>query len=278
VPPEDLSGAIGLSSAQWNLGRVIGPAVAGIVIGADRYAWALGVNAASFLAVVAVLLTLTLPPPAPHGGESLRHAIAQGMRFVRADGGLRVSVGAMCVNTLLAAPFIALVPAMAQEVFDRSPSATSLLVTAQGIGAVAMGLALGSLDSRFGARRLMIAMMAGLPPALIAYAYAPHLFLSALTLVAVGALYLGALSTFTTIAQRRAPASLRGRVLAVNNVVLGSLYPLGAICQGRIADSIGLRATTAGAAVLMAGTMLVTRAARPGITAAIDAPAASVRA
>src|SRR5204863_2759219 len=64
VPVEDLPGAIALSSAQYNLGRVVGPALAGIVIAIGGYTWAEGVNAVSFLAVVAVLLTLTLPPPA----------------------------------------------------------------------------------------------------------------------------------------------------------------------------------------------------------------------
>ena len=68
------------------------------------------------------------------------------------------------------------------------------------------------------------------------------LALSALALFFVGALYLGALSTFSTIAQFRAPAAIRGRVLAVNTMILGSLYPLGAVVQGKIADNIGLRA------------------------------------
>ena len=105
------------------------------------------------------------------------------------------------------------------------------------------------------------------------YAYAPVLPLSALALFFVGAFYLGALSSFFTISQLRAPANLRGRVLAVNNIILGSLYPLGAVVQGKIADSIGLRATTAGAAVLMAATLLSVRLARPGIARGDRSPA-----
>ncbi len=93
----------------------------------------------------------------------------------------------------------------------------------------------------------------------------------------VGALYLGALSSFTTIAQLRAPASIRGRVVAVHTVILGSLYPLGAVVQGKIADVIGLRATTIGAAVLMLLTLVVVRVLRPGITAALDPPIGNAR-
>jgi MFS family permease len=273
VPTEDLASAVALSSAQFNLGRVVGPALAGIVIAAGGYAWALGFNAASFLAVVAVLLTLHLPKPTPPPeGETLWQSMFVGARYVRNDRGIRVSVSAMCVNTLLAAPFIALVPAMAEKVFDAGARGTSILVTAQGIGAVLMGFALGTLTTRFGIRRVVVSMLTLLPPALVLYAYAPVLAASAITLFFVGALYLGALSSFFTVAQLRAPAHLRGRVLAVNNVILGSLYPLGAVVQGRVADAIGLRATTAGAAIVMAAVLLVARVARPGITRAIDEP------
>jgi MFS family permease len=274
VPEEVIPGAVALSSAQYNLGRVIGPALAGIVIGTDRFAAAEAVNAVSFLAVVAVLLTLTLPAPAAHANEDgVFRSIAEGFRFVRREPGLRVNIQAMCLNTFLAAPFIALIPAMAGEVFHVSYG-TAVLVTAQGIGAVAMALMLGPLVSRFRPRPVLLTMMGLLPPALAAYAVAPDLALSALAIVVVGAVYLGALSSFTTIAQLRAPANIRGRVLSVHTVVLGALYPLGAVLQGRIADSIGLRATTFGAAALMAASLLVVRVVRPGITGAIDKPVA----
>ena len=178
--------------------------------------------------MVFVLTTIRIPPPTPPPeGETLWRSMAVGARFVRADRGLRVSVAAMCINTLLAAPFIALVPAMAEKVFDAGPRGTSILVTAQGIGAVSMGIALGALTTAFGIRRVVSAMLVLLPPSLVVYAYAPALPFSALALLFVGAFYLGALSSFFTISQLRAPANLRGRVLAVNNIILGSLYPLG---------------------------------------------------
>ena len=272
VPVEDLPGAIALSSAQFNLGRVIGPVLAGVVISIGGFAWAEAANAASFLAVVAVLLTLTLPGPTGRRDEQLLRSIIDGFRFVRREHGLRVTAIAMVVNTALAAPFIALIPAMAENVLDTGKAGTSILVTAQGIGAVTMALALGALMQRWGARRVLVRVMAGLPPALALYAVAPSLATSALALLVVGAFYLGALSTFTTIAQLRAPPAIRGRVVAVYMVILGSLYPAGAIVQGKIADHVGLRATTFGAAAIMAGVLVVVRAVRPGITAPIDEP------
>ena len=273
VPVEDLPGAIALSSAQYNLGRVFGPALAGVVIALGGYAWAEAVNAASFFAVIAVLLTLSLPKPGVHAREQkFFRSIAEGFRFVRRERGLRVNAAAMCLNTFLAAPFIALIPAMAQKVLHDGAAGTSVLIVSQGIGAVSMALLLGALVQRYGPRRLLLGLMAALPPALAAYAYAPNLALSALALLVVGALYLGALSTFSTIAQLRAPVNIRGRVVAVNTMILGSLYPLGAVIQGKIADGIGLRATTFGASAVMAAALIGARLARPGVTSALDTP------
>jgi MFS family permease len=217
------------------------------------------------------MLTITLPPPSPKArGERFFRSIADGFRFVRREPGLRVTALAMCLNTFLAAPFIALVPAMALEVLRSGSAGTAVLITAQGIGAVLMAFSLGSLVERHGARRVLVTLMSALPIALGFYGGAPNLELSALALFAVGTIYLGTLSSFTTIAQLRVPSEIRGRVLAVFTVILGSLYPLGSVIQGKIADNIGLRETTIGAAALMAVVMLATRALRPGITTAID--------
>jgi MFS family permease len=272
VPRDDLPGAVALSSAQWNLGRVIGPALAGIVIGVGGYEWAFGFNTVSFLAVIAVVLSLRLPPPAPVREASIFASIRAGARFARSDPGLRVVIAYMALNSLLAAPFIALVPAVALKVFGSGDYGTSLLVTAQGIGAVLMGLALGPLFARFGGRRVLLGVLGGLPLALLAYAAAPNLAVAVVTIFAVGFLYLGALSSFTTIAQLRAPAELRGRVLSLLMVLLGTLYPLGSVMQGAIADRVGLRATTAGAAVLMGASLLLVRALRPDLSGALDVP------
>ena len=79
----------------------------------------------------------------------------------------------------------------------------------------------------------------------------PTLALAAVALFFVGLIYLGALSSFMSIAQIRAPAAIRGRVVSLLAVVLGALYPLGAVLQGTVAHEVGLRETTIAAAVLM---------------------------
>jgi MFS family permease len=273
VPGEDLPGAIARGSAQWNLGRVIGPLLAGVVIRFWGVSWALGANTVSFFAVIVVLLLITLPRPAADArAVKILAAIRGGFRFVRADPGLRVVIQTMSLNTLLAAPFIALVPAMAIKVLGSGKTGTSVLVTAQGIGAVAAALAIGPLGIRHGMRWIMVRSVGLVPVALILYAVAPNLPLSAVAIVVVGALYLASLSCFTTIAQQRAPSEYRGRVLSVNNVILGTLYPIGATVQGFLADRFGLRAVTAGSAVVMLAVLGAVRVLRPGATAAVETP------
>jgi MFS family permease len=263
VPREDVPGAVALSSAQWNLGRVIGPALAGLVIGLGGYELAFAINTLSFFAVLAVVASFHLPPPMSTRDDSIVQSIKEGARFVRGDPALRFVVGCMALNSLLAAPFIALIPAVALKVFHEEKLGTAALVTAQGLGAVCMALSLATLFARFGTRRVTLGILATLPIALVAYAVAPVLPLAIAAIFVVGFLYLGSLSSFTTIAQLRAPAALRGRVVSVLMMLIGALYPIGSVVQGTIADEVGLRATTAGAAILLAALLLAWRLLRP---------------
>ena len=272
VPRDELASAVALGSAQWNLGRVIGPALAGIVIDLGGFEWAFAVNTLSFVAVIVAIAPLRLPPPTPKEGESIRESIRDGLRYSRREPGIRAVMSYLALNSLFAAPFIALVPAMALTVFHNEDAGTAALVTSQGVGAVLMALALGGLVARFGHRLVLLGGLVTLPPALVAYALSPTLEIGVITIFFVGASYLCCLSSFTTVAQLRAPAELRGRVMSGLMVLLGVLYPLGSIVQGWIADGIGLRATTAGAAIILAGTLVAMRVLRPGFDAEVRDP------
>lgn len=275
VPVEDLAGAVALSSAQWNLGRVIGPALAGVVIALGSYASAFTINTLSFFAVIFVLLALRLPAPEREGHAPLLQSIRDGMRFSRADPGLRVALVVIGFAAFLTAPFIAMVPAFGDKVFHDPTTGTAALVTAQGIGAVAMGLALGPLHARFGNRRTLLAAATLLPLALVGYASAPSLWLGVVGIAFVGFLYLGLLSSCTTIAQLRAPTYIRGRVLSLLMAILGILYPIGTVTQGALGDSVGLRVTTIGAASLFLLAVVGMRVtARPWLARLDDEPTA----
>jgi MFS family permease len=280
VPVDDLAGAVALSSAQWNLGRVIGPAVAGVVIATGGYAWAFLINTVSFFGVILVLASLRLPPP-PHTEHTpLLRSIGDGVRVAWGDPGLRLVLILIGIASLLAAPFIALVPAVADKVFHDTKFGTAALVTSQGLGAVAMALCLGTLHARFGSRRTLLGALGLLPVALLVYAAAPTLWVGVLAIAVVGFLYLGMLSSCTTITQLRAPAYARGRVLSLLMALLGLVYPIGALAQGALGDAVGIRVTIAGAALLFGaavlGVRVLGRASLPGLDTGVE-PARDAR-
>jgi MFS family permease len=254
VPVGELGSAVSLSSAQYNMGRVIGPALAGLAIVAGGYAWAFAINAASFFAVLVALCLVRLPRLTRSDTQSsLRQRLIEGGRATFANPATRIAVILISVVALTASPFIALVPAVALKAFSAKATGTSVLITAQGIGAVAGALALTPLSRRYGRRRVLLTDLVAVCVFLISYGLAPDLWLGAVALLLVGAAYIGVLAGCNTIVQLYAPASLRGRMLGIYMMALGIVYPIGALVQGAIANVVGIRAVTVGsAAVLLA--------------------------
>jgi MFS family permease len=276
VPREDLLSATSLSSAQYNLGRVLGPALAGLVIALGSYGLAFAVNAVSFLAVVVAVLFVHVPPPANREEGGIAARIRAGARAARAEPGCRAAIVMIGVVGLLASPFIALVPAVADRLVDGDGAlgaATGALTTAQGVGAVLGALAIVPLADRLGLRRVLVADLVLCPLALAVYGAMPGIVSAVVALTVVGALYIGLLSGLSTVVQLRAPEAFRGRVLSLYMVALGVVYPVGALLQGAVADAVGLPATTAGFALTLVVVVAVLVRLRPAFLGALDAEA-----
>jgi MFS family permease len=242
VPREDLLAAVSLSSAQFNLGRVIGPALAGVVLVVGSDAWAFAVNAASFGAVVVALVFVRLPArkaPTPPI-ESIVRRIAAGARVAAAEPGCRSAIVLIAIVALVGSPFIGLVPAVAVDGLHRGAAATSALVTGQGVGAVAGALALAPLARAWGRRRLLVGALFAFPAAIVGYGAAPSLVTATLVIVVVGACYIGVLTGLNTVIQLRAPEQARGRVLGLYMMALGTVYPIGLVIEGTIAGAVGI--------------------------------------
>ena len=258
VPREHLVAAVGLSNAQWNLGRILGPACAALAMTVGGISTALWCNVVSFGAVIVAVIAADLPHREGVQRPIFR-ALADGVGFARNHPAMRRMLALMTATILIASPFIAFVSQMATNVFDGSAKATSLLVTAQGIGAVIAAFTLGGLTKRLGVWRLLTGAVLLLGPALVLYAIAPELWVAAIGLGVVGLLYGYAFTSFAGVAQQSAPDEMRGRVLAVNSFVLGLLYPIGTLLQGALADAAGLRWVTAASGLtLLAVTIVLT--------------------
>ncbi len=274
VDPEDLLGAMSLGAAQFNLGRVVGPALAGLVIAAGGLAWAFWLNSASFGAVLLALALIKLPP-LRRGGEQVGRVwrtVAEGVRMASQDPGIRVALLLLTATTFLVSPFIGLVPAVAIKVFGKGASATSALVTAQGIGAVCAALAAGPLAARLGRGRLLVAALLLVGPLAAAYGLAPTFPLAVVAIALLGLCYLNVLSGVSTVCQLRAPRELRARIASLFMLGIGGGHSLGLVIQGWLGDRVGLRLVTAVTGLMLLGIVGATRVFRPSLVAGMDAP------
>jgi MFS family permease len=276
VPRSEFLAAASINSAQFNLGRVIGPALAGISVAAFGYPVAFVANAVSFLAVVVALAFIRLapPPPAPPEGRAgLLSSLRSGFVAARAEPACRAAIMFIAIVALLESPFIALVPAVAHRLSHGGSrgiaSATGWLTTAQGVGAVLGALLIAPLAERLGRGRLLVAVLFALTPVLVLYDFAPSLVWAVVLLFLVGLVYIGVLSGLSTVVQLRAPTEFRGRILSLYLVALGVAYPVGSLIQGPIADRLGLPWTTAGAAVIFLIVLVGLRLLRSGLFTAL---------
>lgn len=272
VARRDLLAAVSLSSAQFNLGRVVGPALAGIVLVAGSATWAFAVNAASFGAVVVALLFLRLPAPSGSTGptDSVVRRIVAGARLAAAEPGCRRAIVFIAIVALIGSPFIGLVPALAIDALHSGAEGTSVLVTGQGIGAVGGALALAPLARAWGRRRLVLHSLLAFPVAVVGYGLAPSLATAAVAIVVVGGCYIGVLSGLNTVVQLRAPAEARGRVLGLYMMALGTIYPVGLVLQGAIADAAGIRVVTVASGIVLFAVLATVALARPAVFAPFD--------
>jgi MFS family permease len=259
--------------AQYNLGRVVGPAIAGLVLVLGSYSFAFALNAVSFGAVLVALYLVRLPAPVATGEEGgIRRRIATGARAAWSEPGCRTAILTIGVTAFLLSPFIALIPAVAITLFDKGEGGTSVLITAQGVGAVTGALALTGVARRFGRPRALMVNLVVLPGLLILYAVSSSLPVAAVALAAVGAAYIGILSGLATVVQLRAPTAFRGRILSLYMVALGTIYPVGAVVQGALGDRFGLRTVTAACAVVFVVVVVAVRVSRPEVMAVLDDP------
>ncbi|MGB3217211.1 MAG: MFS transporter [Anaerolineae bacterium] len=225
VGPADLPGAVGLNAAAFNAARVIGPALAGILIARVGEAGCFGINAASFSIVIVTLIFLRLPFPATLDRRgSLGGSVLAGVTYLRGQPDLLRMIGILSLCSLVFAPYV-VVPVFARDVLHVDATGLGLLMASVGVGAVVGGLLAAGYQ---GTRRLAWLIGASLVFGLgqIAFALSSAFALSALLLAVGGAAFVVSQSLTNSLLQLHTPGELRGRVL--------SFYALLSIGSGRL--------------------------------------------
>jgi predicted MFS family arabinose efflux permease len=238
----DLAGGVALNSAGFNVSRAVGPAVGGLVVGLLGPAWAFAFNAASFLAVVAVLAGWRRRPAPPSlPGERFLGALKVGWRYARHSRPFQVILLRALGFSWFAGVIFSLLPALAIHDLRLSSLAFGALMGSIGLGAVAGAFLLGPLRRRFSTNALLagFSLLAGLALGIIATV--PHTPTVALCLFAAGISWLGTLSTVNTAIQLSVPPWVKARAFGAYHTVWGAALALGAAFWGTVAQRHGIR-------------------------------------
>jgi predicted MFS family arabinose efflux permease len=265
VEKDEVLAAVSLSSAQFNLGRVIGPVFAALALTLGSVSVCFAVNAASFFFVL-VIFSFVRSEPRPKPTTTV-HFIAEtfsGARRAWAVKGCRHPILGVAVIAMIAGPFIALVPAMAIIVLHAGKIGTTWLVTAQGVGAVTGALTLPIVAKRTSRLKVLRGSIYVLAGALALYALAPNLVSSVVFMVLLGGAYMGTMTGLDTSVQLHAPRAERSRILALYILSLSMFYPLGAFVQADLAKSFGVRPVTLAAAGALLFVLVLVRVFSPG--------------
>lgn len=241
VPTGRLANAVALNSASFNAGRLVGPAVAGLVIAAWGTGVALLANAATFAAVLIALSRLDpaalTPAPITRGRGSIR----EGLAYVRGRPDLKLVMGLVFVLGTFGMNFQITMALMATKVFDKGPTEFGLLGSIMAIGSLAAAL-LSARRANPRLRHLLVAM-ALFTVSATAASLAPTYAVFALTLIPVGLAALTALTTANAMVQLRTAPEMRGRVMALYLAIFMGGTPFGAPLIGWIGDVFGARWT-----------------------------------
>jgi MFS family permease len=242
VGRDDMSNAIALNSALFNLSRIMGPALAGIALALVGPAWCFLLNGLSFLAVIYGLAAMVAPPfTAPARMASMLVEIKVGLAYVRQSTTIKTLMGVVCVSSIFGFAYSTLLPAYAQDVMHVDAEGLGFMSTAVGLGALAGALTVASLGQIMPKGRLLTIGNLLFPCMLILLSLARSYPLSLLILVFVGLGFMIQQATSNTLVQTNVPDHLRGRVLSVY-MLLGwqGMQPIGAMQAGAVAETFGV--------------------------------------
>ncbi len=266
VGRDDLMNAIALNSSMMNGARIIGPAVAGVLVAAVGEAWCFLLNAISFLAVIVCLMMITVgnQPPAEHPGARL-DAIIEGFRFVLRTRPIRALLILLGVVSLVGWPYQVLMPIFAAQILNGGPRGLGLLMGSSGIGALIGALLLAGRQGVRGLGDWVMLSCAGLGVSLVFFAFSRNFWVSMLLLLPVGFCGMVQMASSNTLIQAMVLDQFRGRVMAVYSMMFMGMSPIGALIAGLLANSLGAPLAIAAGAVICVVGALIFRSRLPHI-------------
>jgi predicted MFS family arabinose efflux permease len=262
VKREDVPNAVAMNSMQFNLARVIGPAIGGVVFATFGAAWCFLINGLSFGAVIIALLLIRMPPIQDQSEKrSVLADMREGFRFVRQRRALLMLTFLSFAGTFLGMPLFTMLPVVAKRIFDLGPRGLSLLQADYGVGSVIGALLVAS--SSYAAKKGRLALMLQLAFActLVAFGLSRSLAASLVIAFIAGTCIVGVISLYSSLVQLTTSDAMRGRVMSIFMLAFRGGMPLGNLLAGYVAQrwSITAALTVNGTVLAMVALVFILR-------------------
>jgi MFS family permease len=248
VPRERLTNGIALMGAGQNMTRVVGPSVAGAIIGLAGTGATFFCQSIALVIALILLVTTRFPEMGTRRAVTTLGSVFDGARIVWHRRDLRAIIAMVSITILLVFPYLSFLSVFARDVLKIGPEGLGVLMAASGAGAVIGSIHVASRKKQPGGRGFTtMAVVYGF--IIAAFAFAPNLIVSIILLVIAGFLGSAYVSSINAALQHRISDDMRGRVMSIYMLTWG-LTPIGSIAIGAIASIFGISATIAGAALL----------------------------
>jgi MFS family permease len=247
----DLMNAIALNSSMFNASRVVGPAIAGLLVASIGEGWCFFANGVSYIAVIIGLLSMQVRPHhrVKQDGSPIEHVI-EGFRFVLHNHPVHSLLMLLGVVSLTGMPYSVLMPIFADRILHGGAEALGTLMGATGVGALVGALLLASRRNLKGLGTWVAMSATGFGAALVAFAFSRIYWLSIVILAPVGFAMMIEMGSSNTLIQSMVPDRLRGRVMSVYSMVFMGMAPFGSLLAGAAADRVGAPWTVAAGGVV----------------------------
>jgi predicted MFS family arabinose efflux permease len=234
VDREDLPNAIALQTIQFNLARVIGPALGGIAYTTLGYTWCFALNGISFLAPIISLIMLNIRFIPEKAVVSVLTSMKQGFGFIRNQGAMVALIALAFCMTALGIPLLTFLPVIAKDVFHSglNPAIFTIMLSVSGAGAVTGSLVVASLGNIPNKGRVALTMLICLGAAMAGFALSKTLIFSYIFLFLAGIALIAVFTMIQSLVQLITGNEMRGRVMSVYNVAFRGGMPIGNLATG----------------------------------------------
>lgn len=250
VPREDLTNAIAINSAQFNMSRVLGPTLGGFAMALVGEAGNFFLNGLSFLAVLVALSRIRYTEPAVRQEGHLWEKLKQGFAYVFKHPEMSSLVLVVAIGSLLAIPYLTFVPYFARDVLHTDTSGLGVLMACSGAGAFLGAITIASVGHMRRRGLFVVRAASGFFAAIIAFTFSRNFFLSGLLLTVAGYCMIISVATINSLLQHLAEDHMRGRVMSIYSTAFLGLPPIGCLIAGSMAHLVGAPHAIAGMSAL----------------------------